>query len=77
VDLPESVIEQRVKETSTMGSYKSSMQIDRQQGRPMEVEAILGEPVRQAAIAGVAMPIVAELYRLATVVNLAKCRESR
>ena len=45
--------------------------------RPMEVEAILGEPVRQAALAGVAMPIVAELCRLATVVNLAKCREAR
>jgi ketopantoate reductase len=53
------------------------MQIDREARRPMEVEAILGEPVRQAAIAGVAMPITAELYRLATVVNLAKCRESR
>jgi 2-dehydropantoate 2-reductase len=77
VDLPESVIDQRMKETSTMGSYKSSMQIDREHRRPMEVEAILGEPVRQAALAGVAMPIVAELYRLATIVNLAKCRESR
>src|SRR4051812_19283023 len=71
VELPQSVIDQRMKETSTMGSYKSSMQIDRQQGRPMEVEAILGEPVRQAASAGVAMPIVAELYRLASIVNLA------
>jgi 2-dehydropantoate 2-reductase len=77
VDLPEGVIDQRMKETSTMGSYKSSMQIDREQGRPMEVEAILGAPVRQAAAAGVAMPIVAELYRLATIVNLAKCRERR
>src|SRR5436190_15485715 len=75
VELAESVIDQRMKETSTMGSYKSSMQIDREQGRPMEVEAILGEPVRQAAMAGVAMPIVAELYRLASVVNLAKCDE--
>src|SRR6266581_5189433 len=75
VELSQSVIDQRMKETSTMGSYQSSMQLDRQNGRPMEVEAILGEPVRQAAAAGVAMPITAELYRLATVVNLAKCRE--
>jgi hypothetical protein len=43
----------------------------------MEVEAILGEPVRQAAMAGVAMPLVAELYRFAQIVNLAKCREPR
>src|SRR4051812_16012509 len=77
VDLPENVIDLRMKETSTMGSYKSSMQIDREQRRPMEVEAILGEPVRQAALAGVAMPITAELYRLAKVVNLAKGRETR
>jgi len=77
VELSQSVIDQRMKETSTMGSYQSSMQLDRQNGRPMEVEAILGESVRQAAAAGVAMPITAELYRLATVVNLAKCRERR
>jgi 2-dehydropantoate 2-reductase len=77
VELPESVIAQRMKETSTMGSYKSSMQLDRQAGRPMEVEAILGEPVRAAARAGVSMPIVAELYRLAQVVNLAKCADRR
>jgi len=77
VELPEGVIDQRMKETSSMGSYKSSMQLDRQHGRPMEVEAILGEPVRAAAMAGVAMPLVAELYRLARIVNLAKCREGR
>ena len=77
VELPENVIDQRMSETRTMGSYKSSMQLDRQNNRPMEVEAILGEPVRQAAIAGVAMPLVAELYRLARIVNLAKCREPR
>jgi 2-dehydropantoate 2-reductase len=77
VELPENVIDQRMSETRTMGSYKSSMQLDRQNNRPMEVEAILGEPVRQAAIAGVAMPLVGELYRLAQIVNLAKCREAR
>jgi 2-dehydropantoate 2-reductase len=77
VELPENVIDQRMAETRTMGSYKSSMQLDRQQGRPMEVEAILGEPVRAAAQVGVSMPIVAELYRLAQVVNLAKCQERR
>ncbi|HEV8291110.1 MAG TPA: putative 2-dehydropantoate 2-reductase, partial [Tepidisphaeraceae bacterium] len=77
VELPADVIDRRMAETRTMGSYRSSMQIDRQQSRPMEVEAILGEPVRQAAIAGVAMPIVAELYRLVQVVNLAKCCDSR
>jgi len=77
IELPESVIDQRMAETRTMGSYKSSMQLDRENNRPLEVEAILGEPVRQAALAGVAMPLVAELYRLARIVNLAKCQERR
>jgi 2-dehydropantoate 2-reductase len=77
VELPQNVIDQRMAETRTMGAYKSSMQLDRQNSRPMEVEAILGEPVRAAAMAGVAIPIVAELYQLARVVNLAKCREGR
>jgi 2-dehydropantoate 2-reductase len=77
VELPESVIDQRIAETRTMGSYKSSMQLDRENNRPLEVEAILGEPVRQAALAGVPMPLVAELYRLTRIVNLAKCQERR
>ena len=77
VELAGDVIDQRMAETRSMGSYKSSMQLDRQQGRPMEVKAILGEPVRAAAMAGVAMPLVAELYRLAQVVNLAKCKDRR
>jgi ketopantoate reductase len=33
-----------------MGAYKTSMQIDRQLGRPMEVETIIGEPFRIAII---------------------------
>jgi 2-dehydropantoate 2-reductase len=77
VELPENVIDQRLAETRTMGSYKSSMQLDRQNNRPMEVEAILGEPVRAAAMAGIAMPLVAELYRLMRIVNLAKGGEAR
>jgi 2-dehydropantoate 2-reductase len=75
VELPADVIDQKIAQTRTMGAYKSSMQLDRHHGRPMEVEAILGEPVRAAAAAGVATPLMAELYRLAGVVNLAKCRD--
>jgi 2-dehydropantoate 2-reductase len=74
VELPHDIIDKKIAQTRTMGSYKSSMQMDRQHGRPMEVEAILGEPVRAAAAAGVATPLMAELYRLTTLVNLAKTR---
>jgi 2-dehydropantoate 2-reductase len=75
VALPPDIIDKKIAQTRTMGAYKSSMQMDRQNGRPLEVEAILGEPVRAAAAAGAATPLMAELYRLVALVNLAKSRE--
>jgi 2-dehydropantoate 2-reductase len=39
--------------TKPMGEYRSSMQIDRQNGRALETEAILGKPLKAAAAAGV------------------------
>jgi 2-dehydropantoate 2-reductase len=38
------------------------MLIDREQGRPMEVDAILGEPLRRARAAGCATPHLAQLH---------------
>jgi 2-dehydropantoate 2-reductase len=38
------------------------MMIDREMGRPMEVEAIYGEPVRRAEAVGVAVPKMRMLY---------------
>lgn len=49
--------------TRAMDAYEPSMQIDRQQGRPMEVEAIHGEPVRMAERAGCAVPRMRMLYQ--------------
>lgn len=72
VDLPESLIETQITNTTTMGAYRSSMQVDRQEGRPMEVEAILGEPLRRARSKGVAVPILEGLYRAALVVDAAR-----
>jgi 2-dehydropantoate 2-reductase len=51
-----------MKKTETMGAYRSSMQIDYECGRPVEVEAILGEPLRRARCAGVATPRLQMLY---------------
>jgi 2-dehydropantoate 2-reductase len=48
------------------------MQVDRNEGRPMEVEAILGEPLRRARAKGVAAPILGGLYRAARVVDAAR-----
>ena len=42
------MIERQIAATHEMAAYATSMQIDRQAGRPLEVEAILGEPLRRA-----------------------------
>ena len=48
--------------TTRMKPYRTSMKIDFDQGRPLEVEAILGNPVRAAAKVGVAVPEMERLY---------------
>ncbi len=49
--------------TTRMKPYRTSMKIDFDQGRPLEVEAILGNPVRAAAELGVAVPEMETLYQ--------------
>jgi 2-dehydropantoate 2-reductase len=53
---------EQVKRTESMGAYKPSTLIDFQAGRPLEVEAIWGEPLRRAAAAGAFTPRLQELY---------------
>ncbi|MBE9067103.1 putative 2-dehydropantoate 2-reductase [Leptolyngbya cf. ectocarpi LEGE 11479] len=48
--------------TTRMKPYRTSMKIDFDEGRPLEVEAILGKPVRAAAKLGVAVPEMEKLY---------------
>lgn len=67
--LPPDMVERQLRNTRTMGAYRSSMQIDREAGRPLEVEAILGEPLRQAAAAGVPTPHIQMLYRLVKLID--------
>jgi len=50
--------------TETMGHYKTSMLIDYEQKRPLEVEYILGEPVRRAERAGLTVPHMRMQYIL-------------
>ena len=38
--------------TRTLGAYQTSMQLDRRAGRPMEIDAIVGEVIRQGEAAG-------------------------
>lgn len=69
MQLPGDILEQQIRHTRTMGPYRSSMQIDRQEGRPMEIESILGEPLRHAERLGVPAPNIKMLYELACLVN--------
>jgi 2-dehydropantoate 2-reductase len=69
VQLPSELISLKIEQTRTMGAYKTSMQIDRQCGRAMEIEAIIGKPLKIAKERGVATPFLEFLYRILTVVS--------
>ncbi|MFI5380194.1 MAG: 2-dehydropantoate 2-reductase, partial [Tepidisphaerales bacterium] len=69
--LRETTIERKLNHTRTMGAYKTSMQIDRHERRPMELESILGEPLRAARRAGIAVPQMEALYAAVKIVNAA------
>jgi 2-dehydropantoate 2-reductase len=60
-ELPPSLIEDLLATTARMAPYATSMKLDADAGRPMEVEAMLAEPLRRAETAGVAMPAVSVL----------------
>ena len=46
-----------------MGAYQPSTLVDWLAGRELEVEAIWGEPLRQAKNAGLSLPHLEQLYR--------------
>ena len=56
-------VEKMIDMTLAMPAYQASMKIDYDLGKPMEVEAIYGNPVRAAKAAGGAMPLVEMLYQ--------------
>jgi 2-dehydropantoate 2-reductase len=63
---PGEVIPRMFALTETMGDYRTSMVIDYVMGRPLESEAILGNPVRRAAELGLDVPTMSTLYALVT-----------
>lgn len=48
--------------TAKMKPYKTSMMLDHEAGRAMEVEAIVGDPLRAAHSAGASVPEMSELF---------------
>ncbi|MFL2450803.1 MAG: 2-dehydropantoate 2-reductase [Verrucomicrobiales bacterium] len=61
-DLSNSLIDHNIKETKSMGPYRPSSMIDFMEGRPVEVEAIWGNPVRVGRSVGVEIPRMETLY---------------
>jgi 2-dehydropantoate 2-reductase len=54
----------QIERSYAMGGYKPSSMIDWEAGRPVEVEAIWGEPWRQGLAAGALLPRMEMLYQL-------------
>lgn len=61
--IPNSHIEEMLDHTAKMKPYRTSMKIDYDERRPLEVEAIFGNPLRQASAAGIVLPQIATLYQ--------------
>jgi 2-dehydropantoate 2-reductase len=71
------VIDKLIAGTLAMPAYKSSMAQDFENGRPMEIEAILGNVVRAAHQREVAVPTLDAIYRIAKMVEANMRSESR
>jgi 2-dehydropantoate 2-reductase len=68
--LQPSVVDQNIEGTKVMVPYKTSMLLDFEARRPMEVEAILGNGVRAARRAGVPIPHMETLYAILQLIDL-------
>lgn len=63
-DIPDSFIDLQIEKTIPMGTYKPSSLIDFLEGRPIEIEAIWGEPYRRGLRAGAPVERLGMLYAL-------------
>jgi 2-dehydropantoate 2-reductase len=63
------LIDQLIGSTKAIPAYFTSMALDYKYGRPMEIEAILGNTVRAARKHGVSTPILETLYALTKMIE--------
>jgi len=61
-NLPDELIDYQIRRTQNMGSYRTSMHLDRTHGRALELEGIIGEPLRAAKRGGVPTPLMEAMY---------------
>lgn len=62
--IPLTLAEDMITFSERLSSYRPSMLIDRQEGRPLELDTIFGAPLAAAAGKGIEMPRVQELHAL-------------
>jgi 2-dehydropantoate 2-reductase len=55
--------------TEKMEPYYTSMHLDRQRGNPMEIESIIGEPLRRGQHHGIVLPEMQDLYNSLKKIN--------
>jgi 2-dehydropantoate 2-reductase len=61
-EISDRFIQKMLDYTESMTPYKTSMMLDHEAGRPLEIEAIVGDPLRAAESAGGAVPALRTLY---------------
>jgi 2-dehydropantoate 2-reductase len=67
--VPRDVIQKNLDDTLVMKPYKTSMLLDYENRRPMEVDAILGNALKIARDAGVSVPCIECLYGILYLLN--------
>ena len=63
IPVEDRMVAKLLEQTDHMQPYRTSMKIDYDERRPMEVEAIYGSPLRAAEAAGAKSPLIGLLYR--------------
>jgi 2-dehydropantoate 2-reductase len=73
--IPTSLADRQIERTRTMGAYKASTLVDFELGRPLELDAIFLEPLRQAKKADIATPRLESLCRMLQTLDPARLGE--
>jgi 2-dehydropantoate 2-reductase len=61
--IPDSFVQLMLSNTAKMMPYRTSMKIDYDERRPLELEAIFGNPFRKATTLGASLPLIGCLYQ--------------
>lgn len=75
--IPDDFIPHMLDYTHKMKPYRTSMKIDYDESRPLEVEAIFGNPIRAAEQVGIKLPQIEVLYRMLKFVDVQRQEAER